>query len=155
MNRFYKMMLTVAILGIMSWTRTFGAPPDPVNYVLEASSVNIALGQAPGFRISVTNVSPYSLQHAIGPGSEGYLLHIEGPARVPIWWFQTNMGFYALRLAPGQQRYVFGSASSYVDSDPETFDKPGVYTVQYCDDWLIDGRLRAICSNVLQVHVSR
>lgn len=141
----------------LSFVRQWGdftKDPDPIEFTLEVKTKYISPEQAPAFRVSVTNLSSQPLVHEIIPGSLGFALRLDGPAGIPLWWFERHASRpYIIHLAPGEQKYIFGSASSFVNSDAATFHQAEYYNVKYCDDWLAGPVSRTICSNSIQLRI--
>jgi hypothetical protein len=131
-----------------------GPDPDPVKYMLEVRTKYLTVGQAPEFRVNAANVSSKAIDHDIIPGTLGFALRMDG-SQGGIWWLQRSATEpHTIRLAPGQQDYIFGSSSSYVNSGQNAFATPGYYNFRYCDEWSVGNISRTICSNEIQIHVS-
>lgn len=145
---------TLALATIFGPTHAFAdQSEEPIKYVLETSTVSVPLGQSPGVRLLVQSASSTAILHGLKQMS-AYELRIHGPAGYGAWPFQQYVSQpEAFQLAPGERKYLFGTATSYLYPDAIVFEKPGVYHLQYCDRWLVKGEEREICSNRVKVRV--
>lgn len=126
---------------------------EPVKYVLETSTLSVPLGQSPGVRVLVQSTSALVLSHGLRV-PDAYALHIHGPEGYSSWLLRQHIFRpEVFQLAPSERKYLFGTATSYLYPDAIVFGKRGVYHLQYCDRWLINGEEREACSNRVKVRV--
>lgn len=125
-----------------------------VQYIVETAASKIRLGQSPGVRLAVKNLSGGSIDHALRPSA--FRLLFDGPDGKEAWFFEQHISRpRAFHLTPYEQMYLVGDIATYVSPAPEYFQKAGTYHLRYCDRWTVDGRNREICSSPVRVQITR